>query len=109
MVERLSGGCLCGKVRFSAAPAARDMGVCHCSMCQSSTGSPRLTGSAGPVKFIGGEQMSRYKSSDWAERCFCPKCGSSLSYYLTEAERCVMTVGKFDDAEAFNIVGEICI
>ena len=51
-------------------------------MCQSSTGSPRLTGSVGSVKFIGGEHMSRYKSSDWTEWCFCPKYGSSLFYYL---------------------------
>tara|TARA_B100002052_G_scaffold99384_1_gene91864 strand:- start:1759 stop:1917 length:159 start_codon:yes stop_codon:yes gene_type:complete len=51
-------------------------------MCQSSTGSPRLTGSVGSVKFIGSEHMSRYKSSDWTEWCFCPKYGSSLFYYL---------------------------
>ena len=55
---------------------------CRCSMCQSSTGSPRLTGSVGSVKCIGGEHMSRYKSSDWTEWCFCPKYGSSLFYYL---------------------------
>ena len=51
-------------------------------MCQRSTGSPRLTGSVGSVKFIGGEHMSCYKSSDWTERFFSPKCGSSLFYYL---------------------------
>ena len=78
-------------------------------MCRRSTGSPRLAWSVGSVKFIGDEHMSRYKSSDWTERCFCPKCGSSLFYYMTWAERYVMTVGAFDDAEAFNMVGEIYI
>ena len=78
-------------------------------MCQSSTGSPRLTGSVGSVKFIGGEHMSRYKSSDWAEWCFCPKCGSSLFYCLISAERYAITVGAFDDAEAFNMGREIYI
>ena len=78
-------------------------------MCQRSTGSPRLTGCVGAVKFIRGEHMSPFKSSDWTEGCFCPKCESSLFYSLISAERYVMTAGAFDDAEAFNMVGEIYI
>ena len=51
-------------------------------MYQRSTGSPRLIGSVGSVKFIGGKHMSRYKSLNWTERYFSLKCGSSLFYYL---------------------------
>ena len=29
-----TGGCLCGAVRFTAAPPLRDVVVCHCSRCR---------------------------------------------------------------------------
>ncbi len=34
---RISGGCLCGAVRFTA-PRPREFGVCHCKQCQRWTG-----------------------------------------------------------------------
>lgn len=35
-----SRGCLCGAVRFTAAPKDRRFGACHCSMCRRSTAGP---------------------------------------------------------------------
>ena len=34
MVERLTGGCICGAVRFEAKPESDEMGVCHCGFCR---------------------------------------------------------------------------
>lgn len=108
-MSEMSGRCLCGAVEFTAADVETDHHACHCSMCRRWTGSPMLAASAGAVKFIGGEHITGYKSSDWAERCFCSKCGTSLFYYLIPADHYVISVGAFDDADAFTMVGEIFI
>ena len=59
------------------------------------------------VKFIG-DTPTRYQSSDWAERGFCPKCGSHLFYYLLPNNEYVLTAGLFQDQE-FTFSSEIFI
>ena len=39
MAERMSGGCACGRVRFTASVEPDEAYLCHCRMCQRSTGS----------------------------------------------------------------------
>ena len=36
---KIEGGCLCGKVRYSADAEPTFVGVCHCKNCQKGTGS----------------------------------------------------------------------
>jgi len=36
---KIEGGCLCGKVRYSADVEPTFVGVCHCKNCQKGTGS----------------------------------------------------------------------
>jgi len=59
------------------------------------------------VRFIG-DTPTRYQSSDWAERGFCPKCGSHLFYYLLPNNEYVLTAGLFQDRE-FTFSSEIFI
>ena len=35
----LTGGCLCGAIRYEAKVSASENWYCHCRMCQKSTGS----------------------------------------------------------------------
>ena len=35
---KIEGGCLCGKVRYSADAEPIFVGVCHCTNCQKGTG-----------------------------------------------------------------------
>jgi len=78
-----SGRCLCGATRYEFDPdAVLWRGYCHCDSCRRACSSPvtaffgvRASGwrwAAGPP--------ARYKSSGWAERYFCPKCGAQLAY-----------------------------
>jgi hypothetical protein len=41
----------------------------------------------------GEEFITRYRSSEWAERGFCNSCGTSLFYYLKPAEQYHFPVG----------------
>jgi len=38
----MSGGCLCGAVRFTATPENRNVGACHCGMCRRWSAGPFL-------------------------------------------------------------------
>lgn len=79
---RASGGCLCGDVRYEIVKPAIDSGYCHCKMCQRFSGAPVIVGATFPkdgVRFTKGEP-TYYRSSTIAERGFCRRCGSSLTY-----------------------------
>jgi hypothetical protein len=105
----MTGGCLCGAVRFRAAKVETDHEACHCGMCRRWAGSPLFAASVENVEFEGEDNITAYDSSEWASRGFCSKCGSGLYYYLRPADRYIMCVGAFDEAAKFRLVGEIYI
>ena len=78
----LTGGCLCGAVRYRLASAPFDAGWCHCRMCQLNSGSPAMAFAKVPSEDVvvesGGEAIRRYTSSEIAERWFCDRCGTPL-------------------------------
>ena len=84
----MPGGCLCGAVRFTAAPKDREVGACHCSMCRQVDGGAvlgdRLRRRDARSRTL--SNLGVYRSSEWAERCFCKKCGTPLFYRLVGKE-----------------------
>ena len=78
----VTGGCLCGEIRYRVTEPPLDTNFCHCRMCQKFTGAPVTVGSTyshNAVQFTKGEPRY-FKSSPFAERGFCATCGSSLTY-----------------------------
>lgn len=51
------------------------------------------------VEVQGGDTVTVYPSSDWAERAFCSRCGTHLYYRLLPANEYVLSVGLFQDRE----------
>lgn len=49
------------------------------------------------AEFEGEENISKIRSSDWAERGFCTKCGSNLFYHITDSNNFQIAAGLFDD------------
>jgi hypothetical protein len=105
----ITGKCLCGAVRYSAATAENHHHACHCSMCRRWSGGPVLASSVSELKLEGEEHVTRYSSSPWAQRGFCRQCGSHLFYYLVPFEMYMMCVGTFDDTTPFVLASEIFI
>ena len=78
--EKITGGCLCGAIRYEITAAPNKVGTCHCRRCQRWSGSV-LTSWAdfGKDGFRCTEgEITYYRSSDFTERGFCAVCGSSL-------------------------------
>lgn len=107
--ESMSGRCLCGAVSFVAADVELEHHACHCDMCRRWGGSPFFGIHNGGVEWDGEENIVRYDSSEWAQRGFCGKCGSSLFYYLKPQDRHSISAGMFDDQSKFVLANEIYI
>ena len=102
--------CLCGATRLVAKTANRHMDACHCEMCRKWSGGPLLAVDCGTdVTIEGGENVSVYNSSQWAERGFCNKCGSNLFYRLKERDQYMVPVGLFEDLSGIVFTHQIFI
>lgn len=78
--EPVTGGCVCGAVRYEAIAYLRDAYYCHCRICQKSTGAPAEIAAyvkSGTLRYTKG-QPKYYQSSPFGERGFCANCGSRL-------------------------------
>ena len=110
-----NGSCLCGTVSYELDARPERAGACHCGMCRKFSGGVYLAFEvpAGGVTFRGEEMIGTYTSSEWAERCFCKTCGSSLFYRLTMEGPMQGThhfaLGTLDDANGIAFEGEIFI
>ena len=103
MIEPLSGGCQCGKVRYVARPLNDDAYLCHCRMCQRATGgfaAACVSIAAAAVEWRSGPDW--YASSPIARRAFCAACGTPLGFcYTDDSDHLDLTVGSFDDPSGF--------
>ena len=105
----MTGKCLCGAVSFEAKGVETHHHACHCAMCRRWSGGPLFAAPVESVSFQGEEAIGVYESSTWAERAFCKACGSNLFYRVKQTGQHIISIGTFDDTEAFKLVGEIFI
>ncbi len=108
MAEK-NGQCLCGAVKFKATPKKDEMGVCHCAMCRRWTGGVFMAVTCERVDIENDEQFGVYTSSDYGERCFCKKCGSTLFWRMRDGSHNAVSVQAFEAPESFAFISEIFI
>lgn len=108
--ESVTGHCLCGAVTVTAKPAKPHLEACHCEMCRRWCGSAYIAvQSDADAVFTGEELITRYASSDWAERGFCSKCGSNLFYRFTPTGSYSFLAGLFDELGDMALGEEIFV
>ncbi len=108
--QTLSGSCLCGAVKFTLASENSQVGACHCSMCRTWSGGVVFAlDEIRDLKVTGEESMSVYKSSDWAERCFCKTCGTNLFWRSEQLGHTVVMAGAIENQSALKFVSEIFV
>lgn len=106
MTQTMTGGCQCGRVRYSAAIAGDDAYWCHCRMCQKATGGIAAAFVQVPTANVEWQtEPDWYASSPVARRPFCSACGTPLGFSWVEGgEQMDLTVGSFDDPSRFKPV-----
>ena len=97
----LTGGCLCGAVRFEVREPLGAAGYCHCTRCQRRTGaaaSPQARVAPGSVAVLEGAELIReYLPPEGFAKAFCAACGASLwSRDPNNAEPFSVRLGAFD-------------
>ena len=97
----LSGGCLCGGVRFEVSAPLRSAGYCHCTRCQRRTGTAASASASiepGSLRLLAGQDLLRdYQPEGGFAKVFCSRCGSALwSRHPEDPERIGIRLGAFD-------------
>ncbi|MFT4150224.1 MAG: GFA family protein [Paracoccaceae bacterium] len=98
----ITGGCLCGLVRYRAEGPVVNARVCHCRLCQKAVGAAfnaRLLFPRAAVEITG--DVAEFPSSEAIQRGFCPRCGTTLYSHRHAAGMIGMTVGSLDDPAVF--------
>ena len=110
----LTGGCLCGALRYEITGEVKYAGLCHCADCQKSTGSafaPYMGISSADFRYTGAFAIFEMDLGDGrtSRRNFCPKCGSTI--FGGDPDHGGMTVyaGTLDDPAQFAPRNEIFI
>jgi hypothetical protein len=82
MTEKLTGGCMCGGVRFELTEAPVSALWCHCTRCQRRTGTAASISARiapGSLKILQGEELLRaWTPPGGFSKVFCSDCGSQM-------------------------------
>ncbi|MDB3936039.1 GFA family protein [Granulosicoccus sp.] len=81
---KITGGCHCGKITYEAEIHLDNVVICHCTDCQSLSGSAFrtvATSEKGTFRFLTGDPKIYVKTGDSGnkrEQSFCSDCGSPI-------------------------------
>jgi hypothetical protein len=112
-MPKMTGGCLCGQVRYTAEAEPMFTGVCHCKNCQKQSGGAFSIVVAIPqaaLKLEGSPKSyaSRGDSGKQVVARFCPNCGTTIT---SEPElmpgASILRAGTLDDSSWLKPTMEI--
>jgi hypothetical protein len=109
IAEPLSGHCLCGAVTITIGRARPLVDVCHCHMCQRWVGGTFGGVSGEDARVDGEEHVTAFRSSEWAERAFCSRCGSNLWYRFLPTGHRSFLAGLFELPKGFAMWRQIFV
>jgi hypothetical protein len=108
--DAIFGHCLCGAVTIRVAGGHDPRpGACHCRMCQRWSGGVFLCFEADAAGVAVEGPVTRFASSDFAERAFCTVCGSHLWLRDTGPDDTTYEFmpGLFDEARDWPLRSEV--
>ncbi|NYZ12674.1 GFA family protein [Azospirillum sp. RWY-5-1] len=95
-MDRVTGGCRCGNVRFVASGRPDRVGVCHCMDCRKHHGALFYAAAIFPQDAVTIEGAT----ADYAGRHFCPRCGSPV--FARFADEIELHLGAMDEPDRFT-------
>lgn len=97
-MPKLEGHCLCGAVTVVSQMDSPMLRACHCDMCRQQNSGAFISVSNDPQDVTVTGEIKVFRSSEWAERAFCPVCGSMLWYGTVHDGSRHLSAGLFENA-----------
>jgi len=114
MPNPITGGCLCGKIRYEVSQPPQNVIACHCTNCQKVSGAGSSHNAVVPTSamtFTSGRPKhfaDTAQSGNILNRFFCGDCGSSLySQREKTPEMTILKVGTLDRPGDMKLVMNI--
>jgi hypothetical protein len=105
----ISGGCLCGGVRYEVRGRLRDIIACHCRQCRRTSGHFVAATACRRAAFalLRSATLKWYVAVPGFRRGFCSECGSNLFFEAEAGERVSIAAGSLDEPQGLKIVAHI--
>jgi hypothetical protein len=98
-MSAITGGCECGRIRYTVQEATKDVAWCYCKQCQRVSGAPFIafaTYDSSNVTWTHDPDV--FVSSDIGERDYCKDCGSTLGMrYYFQPYKLAIALGTVDN------------
>ncbi len=114
MMDKITGGCLCGAVRYETTREPAYQLLCYCTDCQTISGAPGYAAYGVPIESIvvtkgsPAEFNIRADSGRINSRRFCRDCGSRLWAQLDELGVASVNAFTLDEREHFRPTANHC-
>lgn len=95
-MTQITGGCLCGRVRFSAKGAPLRVGICHCMDCRKHHGALFYAAAV----FAPQNVTVKGATHAYEGRHFCPTCGGSV--FARSGPDIELHLGALDEPNQFR-------
>ena len=107
----ITGGCLCGAVRYRVNAPLMGVIACHCRQCRRMSGHVFAATAVPRENFELTEDsgLAWYRSSKISKRGFCRHCGSSLFFDHGPEEPIGISAGSFDDDPLMTMAAHIYV
>lgn len=114
MTIPLTGGCMCGAIRYTLDAPVTELRACHCTTCQKGSGTQGSVNAVVPAAAFRLTQGAPKRHDTLADsgrtlhRYFCGECGSPLySQRSTALDTLVVRAGSLDDSGNMRITANI--
>lgn len=105
----ITGGCICGAVRYQVNGALRPVIACHCEQCRRFSGHFVAATATRKTYFkllnVAGLKWYSYQSG--LRQGFCQECGASLFFEDEQSERISIAAGSLDEPQGLKIAAQI--
>ena len=109
MNQPISGGCLCGGVRYEVDGKLRSIITCHCEQCRRSSGHfvAATACHRAHFKLVRQDSLAWYSAVPGYRRGFCKVCGSSLFFEEIGGQRVSIAAGSLDAPQGLTVAAQI--
>ncbi len=115
-IDKVSGGCLCGEVRYEVRGPLRNVINCHCSKCRRTHGHFAAYASVQRENLVltNQDKLKWYRSltdeTSNVHRGFCKECGSSLFWDpKDDGDNIAISASSLDSTTGLKTIGHVWV